>query len=55
MITELMRPCFAIVHHLFGATAFKQVLHDLGIPAYWHEHGFPPLCRAVGAKDFTCD
>ena len=38
-----------------NSTAFKQVLHDLGIPAYWHEHGFPPLCRAVGAKDFTCD
>ena len=35
--------------------AFKQMLHDMGIPAYWREHGFPPQCRAVGAKDFTCD
>jgi adenylate cyclase len=35
--------------------AFKQMLHDMGIPAYWREHGFPPLCRAVGVKDFTCD
>jgi TolB-like protein len=38
-----------------GSRAFKQMLHDMGIPAYWHEHGFPPQCRAVGAKDFTCD
>ena len=38
-----------------NSRAFKQMLHDMGIPAYWHEHGFPPLCRAVGARDFKCD
>ncbi len=35
--------------------AFKQMLHDMGIPAYWREHGYPPHCRAVGANEFTCD
>ena len=24
-------------------------------PAYWRERGYPPHCRAVGAKEFTCD
>ncbi len=38
-----------------NSKAFKRMLHDMGIPAYWHEHGFPPLCRAMDAKDFTCD
>ena len=35
--------------------AFKAVLGRLGIPAYWREHGYPPQCRAVGTRDFTCD
>ena len=38
-----------------GSTAFKRILESMGIPTYWHAHGFPPQCRAVGAKDFTCD
>jgi hypothetical protein len=38
-----------------NSAAFKNILNGLGISAYWREHGFPPQCRAVGAKDFTCD
>jgi len=38
-----------------NSPAFKAVLERLGIPAYWREHGFPPQCRAVGKRDFTCD
>ena len=35
--------------------AFKEMLERGGVVAYWRQHGFPPQCRAVGAKDFTCD
>jgi TolB-like protein len=38
-----------------NSPAFKAVLERLGIPAYWREHGYPPQCRAVGQRDFTCD
>jgi adenylate cyclase len=38
-----------------NSAAFKQMLQEMGVPAYWREHGFPPQCRADGAKDFTCD
>ena len=26
-----------------------------GLPAFWHEHGFPPQCRPIGDDDFECD
>jgi adenylate cyclase len=35
--------------------AFKQVIRDAGVLAYWREHGYPPQCRPVGADDFACD
>jgi tetratricopeptide (TPR) repeat protein len=35
--------------------AFESALEHLGIPAYWREHGYPPQCRAIGQRDFTCD
>jgi adenylate cyclase len=35
--------------------AFKQVIRDAGVLAYWQAHRFPPLCRAVGADEFECD
>jgi len=38
-----------------SSPAFKAVLERLGIPVYWREHGYPPQCRAVGKRDFTCD
>jgi hypothetical protein len=38
-----------------NSAAFKKMLREQGIPEYWREKGFPPLCRAVGAKDVTCD
>jgi TolB-like protein len=37
------------------SAAFKQMLENTGVVAYWRKHGFPPQCRAVGATDFTCD
>ena len=36
------------------SSAFKRVLNRLGVPVYWHTHGFPPLCRPLGDTDFTC-
>jgi adenylate cyclase len=38
-----------------GSPAFKRILQSSGVLAYWRAHGFPPQCRAVGAKEFTCD
>jgi TolB-like protein len=38
-----------------NSPTFKRILNDLRVPEYWREHGFPPLCRPVGASDFTCD
>jgi adenylate cyclase len=35
--------------------AFRQLIRDTGVLAYWREHRFPPLCRPVGDEDFTCD
>jgi len=33
----------------------KRMMREMGIPAYWRKHGFPPLCRPVGDDDFECD
>ncbi len=33
----------------------KRRLVNEGVVAYWRKHGFPPVCRPVGASDFTCD
>jgi adenylate cyclase len=38
-----------------GTPAFKRIVEQVGIPAYWREHGYPPQCRAVGRTDFECD
>jgi TolB-like protein len=38
-----------------NSPAYKEVLDKLGVPAYWHGHGYPPQCRAAGKDDFTCD
>jgi TolB-like protein len=33
----------------------KRLMRELGLPAYWRKHGFPPQCRPQGADDFECD
>jgi len=38
-----------------NSPGMKRKLRNMGIPAYWRAHGFPPQCRAVGNDDFTCD
>jgi TolB-like protein len=38
-----------------NSATFKKLLNGMGVQTYWREKGFPPNCRAVGAKDFTCD
>ena len=38
-----------------NSPGFKRKLERNGALAYWRTHGMPPQCRAVGAKDFTCD
>jgi adenylate cyclase len=35
--------------------AFRQIVRDAGVLAYWREHRFPPQCRPVGPEDFECD
>ena len=35
--------------------AFRDRVRDSGMLAYWRSHGWPDLCRAVGAEDFECD
>jgi TolB-like protein/Tfp pilus assembly protein PilF len=34
---------------------FKPYLEEIGAPAFWREHGFPPNCRPLGDEDFECD
>lgn len=35
--------------------AFKQIIRDTGVLAYWQAHRYPPQCRALGTQDFACD
>ena len=35
--------------------AFRQIIRDAGVLAYWQEHRFPPMCRPVGSDGFECD
>jgi TolB-like protein/tetratricopeptide (TPR) repeat protein len=37
-----------------NSPAFRIILERLGVPAYWREHGYPPLCRPLGADDYEC-
>jgi adenylate cyclase len=37
-----------------NSPGFKAVLERAGVPAYWRKYGFPPQCRPVGARDYTC-
>lgn len=34
---------------------FKQMVTDMGLVAFWREHGWPDLCRPLGEEDFECD
>ena len=38
-----------------NSPGFKRKLERNGVLTYWRAKGFPPQCRAVGAKDVTCD
>ena len=38
-----------------NSPGYKRKLDDKGVLAYWRTQGYPPQCRAVAAKDFTCD
>jgi TolB-like protein len=35
--------------------AFRQIIRDAGVLAYWQQHRFPPLCRPVGSDGFECN
>jgi adenylate cyclase len=39
---------------LRGSPAFARILHRLGIPEYWREHGYPRQCRPRGRTGFEC-
>ena len=39
---------------LRATPAFKHILEQFNVPAYWRAHGFPPQCRALDAQDFVC-
>jgi len=34
---------------------FRDLLRELGLVAYWREHGWPDLCHPIGGDDFRCD
>ena len=34
---------------------FKAFLREIGIVAYWHEYGWPDICRPLDGDDFDCD
>ncbi len=34
--------------------AFKRMLEQVGVPAFWRAHGYPPQCRPIGADDYEC-
>ena len=38
-----------------NSPGMKLKLERMGVPAYWRAKGYPPQCRPVGTKDFTCD
>ncbi|MHA7872096.1 MAG: hypothetical protein ACX939_07090, partial [Hyphococcus sp.] len=40
--------------HYRKTPQFKQLASDLGMTAYWREHGLPPQCRALPNDDFEC-
>jgi TolB-like protein len=43
------------VHSGFRNTpAFRRILEKQGVPDYWRENGYPPLCRPVGVDDYEC-
>jgi TolB-like protein/Tfp pilus assembly protein PilF len=35
--------------------AFKSLVSETGMVAYWRKHGFPPQCRLNGEDDFECE
>jgi TolB-like protein len=37
-----------------NSPAFRRLLERLGVPDYWREQGYPPLCRPVGTDDYEC-
>jgi TolB-like protein len=34
---------------------FKALMRKMGLVDYWRAHGWPDLCRPMGANDFACD
>jgi hypothetical protein len=34
---------------------FKALVRAYGLVDYWRAHGWPDLCRPLGADDFVCD
>jgi TolB-like protein len=38
-----------------NSPGFKRKLEAQGVTAYWRKYGYPPQCRASGARDFTCN
>jgi TolB-like protein/DNA-binding SARP family transcriptional activator len=45
-------PSYAPVRKL---DRFKAYVRKAGFVDYWREHGWPDLCRPVGADDFICE
>jgi len=54
-VCDLRRDSTSGGSRLRNSAGFKQIIERLGILAYWRKHGFPPICRAQGGNDFTCD
>jgi len=37
------------------SAAFKAIVIDGGLLAYWQAEGFPPQCKPLGTVDFECE
>ena len=49
---RLWHPSYAPVRKL---ERFKAYVRKAGFVDYWRAHGWPEVCRAVGADDFVCE
>jgi TolB-like protein/DNA-binding winged helix-turn-helix (wHTH) protein/tetratricopeptide (TPR) repeat protein len=45
---------FPVFRNMRRLPQFKEVVRAEGLVEYWHQAGWPDLCRPVGVEDFEC-
>jgi len=38
-----------------GTPQFKNHMQELNLVAYWHQNGWPDMCRPEGDENFICE